>query len=160
MLTERDLRKQRRWPQVLVVALLFPAPMASGVMEGFHEFVLDFTKPAEAKKKAKWSPADKLGPDAKGLGWDGPQNASYDVWIETTEPVAVGWSWRTTRSVGIHAEVEPPGKFQFRGSTTVFPSGEVYARYSPDAKHWSSWQSLGAQMPRDKKNPKQTFNFT
>lgn len=142
----------------LVVVLSATRPVL-GTMQGYKTFVLDFTKPEEVKSKATWSKPDRLDVTPDGLGWDGTSKGQYDAWIESV-PVAVGWSWRPVIAVTVTAEVLPPGKFTFRENQTTWPRGEIYARYSPDRKHWSSWQCLEMQHPKDKRNPRQTYRGT
>lgn len=143
---------------MLSISLVLLTPDAFGAMMGGKRAVLDFTKPDAVKKQAAWSPADRLDMTEAGLGWDGAANASFDVWIQTTEPIAIGWSWRPVQSAHVSAEIIPAGKFTFRGRGTTFPSGTLYVRHSPDTKHWSAWQVLQAQAPRDKEKPKQRYN--
>jgi hypothetical protein len=59
-------------------------------------------------------------------------------------------------TVSIQAEVIPAGDFTFTDNSVTFPhsAGVLYARYSPDLKHWSTWQALELQVPRDKTNPR------
>jgi hypothetical protein len=142
----------------LVVVLPAARPVL-GIMMGHETFVLDFTKPEEVKSKATWSDPDKLDVTPAGLGWDGDPRGSRDAWIESV-PVAVGFSWRPVISVSVTAEVLPPGKFIFRENQTIWPGGEIYARYSPDRKHWSSWHCLEMQPPRNKRGPRQTYKGT
>jgi len=122
-----------------------------------QQVVLDFTQPDKIKQIAGWTAECHIDCTRNGLGWDGPANAGCDVTIETVEPIAVGWSWQTVTTVNIDTEVIPAGKFTFKESGGVaFPSAAstLYARYSPDGKHWSIWQTLIAQVPRDKEHPR------
>jgi len=127
------------------------------VVDVGQRVVLDFTQPDKIKQAARWTAECRIDSTRDGLGWDGPANAGCDVTIETVKPIAVGWSWHPVTTVNIETEVIPAGKFTFRGSGGVsFPSGAsaLYARYSPDGKHWSIWQALMAQVPRDKERPR------
>jgi hypothetical protein len=122
-------------------------------------FALDFTKPNELAKKAAWrSPSKNVMLTENGLILDAGENASADVWIQTTEPIAVGWSWRPVQYVNIRAQVDPPGKFTFRKNHVTYPRGALYARYSPDALHWSDWQYIKVEEPKDQNDPKQTYS--
>lgn len=144
---------------LLVVLVAVSAPDAVGAMKSGSRFVLDFTKPDAVKKQAAWSPADRLDITDAGLGWDGAANAWRDAWIQTTEPIAIGRSWRPVQYARVSAEIIPAGKFIFRGEHGMeFPSGILYVRHSPDAKHWSDWQVLKYETPRDKENPKQRYH--
>ncbi|MCK4917984.1 MAG: hypothetical protein KAS51_07200 [Candidatus Omnitrophica bacterium] len=110
---------------------------------GMEELKINFTDKNDAKTKATWSEPDKINLTENGLGWDGEQNASCDSWIQTI-PLAVGLSWRPAQSVNVTVEIEPEIK------SVALPNGQAYTpyigsmfvRYSPDAKHWSSWQAM------------------
>ncbi|HUW57823.1 MAG TPA: hypothetical protein VMZ92_14375 [Planctomycetota bacterium] len=144
---------------LLVLLLAGAAREAPGSMHAARRFVLDFTKPETVKKQAVWSPVDRLDMTDAGLGWDGAANASYDAWIQTTEPIGIGWSWRPVQNARVSAEIIPAGEFTFTGEHGVaFPSGTLYVRHSPDTKHWSGWQVLEFETPRDKENPKQRYH--
>jgi len=145
---------------VLVAVLAGPQPAAYGVMMGNRVFTLDFTKPEEVKNKATWNRADNVFLSKEGLGFNGPDKSSLDFRIESTEPVAVGWSWRPVIAVSITATLEPPGQFKIEGTGTTYPSGQLYARYSPDGKHWSSWHNLPVQGPEPGKKPQQRYAGT
>lgn len=138
--------------------LLLACP-ASAVMDSATQFTLDLTKPNELAKKATWWwEATNVGFASEGLTLDAPEKHSADVWIQTVEPIAVGWSWRPVQAVTIRAQVDPPGKFIFRENQITFPYGELYARYSADALHWSDWQYLRFERPKDKNSPKQVYS--
>lgn len=102
---------------------------------GQTNFEVDLTNADEAKQKLRWLGGEKaLQVTPKGLGWNHPENeknVSRDFWIETTKPIGLGESWRPTQSVIITATITPP-----------VSSGQLFVRYSADAKHWSSWQVL------------------
>lgn len=139
-----------------VIVLATSTPVIAVVNAG-QEVVLDFTQTDKIKQFARWTAECRIDSTRDGLGWDGPANAGCDVVIETVKPIAVGWSWHPVTTVNIETEVIPAGKFTFRGSSGVsFPhaASAVYARYSPDGKHWSTWQTLMAQVPRDKERPR------
>lgn len=144
----------------IVSLILSYSPSVFGSMLGFKECILDFTKPKEIQKKARWNDSDKMNITGEGLGWDGQSNASRDVRIQTTELIAVGWSWRSVSAVTVTAKIEPPGKFEFGKNSIVYPYGELYTRYSPDGKHWSSWNYLEIQQPKNKENSEQLFRGT
>src|SRR5262245_9487614 len=125
------------WPLALVIA----APAAASV-SGFKSLDIDFADPADASTKATWSrPA--LTTTVDGLGWDGESQATRDGWIETV-PIAVGLSWRPAQSVFVRVQIAPEihqVPSNGGGPWTPHP-GNVFVRYSPDTKHWSSWQML------------------
>jgi len=146
-----------------VGALALLCVTAHTAMIASKEILLDFTKPQEIAKKARWSDPQYVKATEGGLALimakedgvttDQLGKVSRDIWIETIDPIAVGWSWRPVYAVHIGAEKIPAGKFHFIGSTTVFPSGQMYARYSPDAVHWSTWQALLVKPPDAKAPP-------
>jgi hypothetical protein len=110
------------------VAFLVSISAQSQILSG-NELVVDFTNSSVAITNASWS--DNFSISTNGLGWDGKANENRDVWIQSI-PVAMGNSWRPPRSVSITIEVNPQ-----------FPTnGHFFVRYSPDQKHWSSWQAL------------------
>ena len=144
----------------LLVSLFSPLS-AWASMEGAITLLLNFTNATSAKTMAKWS--DQIDIGNMGLGWAGPTNASRDIWIESV-PQAVGWSWRPVIAVSIRAEILPSGKFVFLQDAThnqvTYPKGELYARYSADKKHWSSWQSLAMERPAAKQEARQIYSGT
>jgi hypothetical protein len=125
-------------------------------MYEFRRVVLDFTNPAKVAEQATWSRPEELKATEDGLGWKGDHEASMDVWIEN-KPIAIGWSWRAVKSVSVVARVLPPGRFENRGNVTTFPAGRVFARFSPDKKHWSSWQSLPMEETKEGEKPVQAY---
>lgn len=141
---------------LLNLAILHSAAKAD--MMAKKTFLLDFTKPEEAKTKATWTTPDKFDYTKKGISRSG--EGSVDFRVETTEAVPIGWSWRPVRSVVITAKVVPAGKFEFGENSIVYPHGEFYARYSPDGKHWSNWQHLQMQVPKNHEHPEQTYHGT
>jgi hypothetical protein len=119
-----------------------------GSIHGFNRLSIDFTKQEDAAAKATWSRPDKLAITAQGLGWDGPAAESIKGWIQT-KPHAVGLSWRPASSVSLNVTIEPTPKPMTlnSGETSTPYTGTVYARFSPDAKHWSTWQALNTLHP-------------
>jgi hypothetical protein len=157
MKTRTNSRKIRIGTAAVVLFLLAHPTWA--VMMSMTEFTLDFTKPAELSKKATWgAEAKDVSLSEEGLNLKAQENTSADVWIQVTEPIAVGWSWRTVSSVHINAEVAPPGEFIINGSSTIYPGGSLYARYSADALHWSSWQYIKMDPPKDVNKPEQKYS--
>ena len=145
----------------LLLAAIIALVQTRGIL-GFLEseaevFKLDFTNADTIKTKATWSRPERINVTKDGLGWDGDPNSSVEFWLQTTEPIAVGSALRPESFVSIRASIQPPGKFTFEGGTTVFPDGEMYVRFSPDAKHWSTWQCLDFKMPRNRENPQQVY---
>ncbi len=133
----------------VAIVMVSAAPTTHAAMKGTAELVLDFTRPDEVGARAKWSDPEEVIPSTEGLVWNGPLHRTHDIWIEST-PVAVGFSWRPTFVVSIEAEVVYGRKWPFTEVVSVFPVGELYARYSPDRKHWSGWQYVQLQRSEDK----------
>jgi hypothetical protein len=123
-----------KWLVLLLVALVWIWPgSAVAEIDSSSTFRLDLTNANEAAKKAKWSDPDRITVRPEGLGWgQGNEQGSRDVWLQT-EPMGIGLSWRPTSMASIKASVERPGT-----------SGMLYARYSADGKHWTTWQHLEA----------------
>lgn len=150
-------RRPSRNTGLLLVILLAGASSVYGVMDAEKEFVLDFGKPEQVKMRATWNDPDKFDITDEGLGWDGPRNAHRDLAIQSTQLVGVGWSWRPVHAVHIRSQIKPPGEFKFREKSVTYPPGQLYARYSPDGKHWSSWNHLQMQEPENKDKPAQAY---
>ena len=129
-------------------AICWPAATALGQYSGHNQLVLDFTQPDAVKGLARWSHPDKFDLSRSGFGWDGDPSKEYDFWIETTQPVAVGWSFRTVDLVRIKTELE----FLASGGGWLRRSSVLYARWSPDLKHWSTWQYLDGPTCRTKRH--------
>lgn len=127
---------------IISVLITFSVCNAAVIVE-FKSLKIDLTNPKDASAKASWSPADKISITDKGLGWDGPTNASVDGWIQT-KPLAVGLSWRTATFISLQVTIDPaPKEFTLpKGQKSTPFAGRVFARYSPDMKHWSTWQEL------------------
>jgi len=123
-----------KWLVLLLVALVWIWPgSAVAEIDSSTTFRLDLTNANEAAKKAKWSETDRITVRPEGLGWGhGNDQGSRDVWLQT-EAMGIGLSWRPTSMASIKAVVERPGT-----------SGMLYARYSADGKHWTTWQYLEA----------------
>jgi len=125
-----------------LAAILVPS-QADAIINGYSELKVDFTSPTNASEKATWADPAKLVISGSGLGWDGNPQHSHDAWIQT-KPIAVGLWWRAPSAVSVRVAIYPRIE------------GALYARYSPDLKHWSSWQALqgsSAQSLDERKNP-------
>ena len=135
-----------------VVPIFLLAGTAGAGIVSMNQFAVDLTKPDVAKAKTTWSEPDKFEVDAQGLGWgSSAERGSRDFRLQTTEPMALGLSWRTTMTANLRATVKGPGT-----------NGQLFARYSADAKNWATWQPLEAEpMPPGvagtPKEPTQTF---
>jgi hypothetical protein len=145
-----------RLVMVLLLVGCIAGVQSQASMAFWTRLTIDFTDAKDAEAKASWFEPDKLTLTASGLGLDGDAASSRDGWIQT-KPFAVGLSWRPTAAVQMHVQILPPVKLitLTNGQTTTAWVGQVFARYSPDCKHWSSWQALS----RDDKKP-ETRVFT
>jgi hypothetical protein len=144
-----------------IVGVAFLAEAVQGSIVNFNRLLIDFTKQEGAAAKATWSRPDKLTITAQGLGWDGPAAGSISGWIQT-KPLAVGLSWRAASSVSLKVTIEPtPKPITLNSGETYTPyTGTVYARFSPDAKHWSTWQALSSMHPLPKDSTGRLFEGT
>lgn len=107
---------------------------------------IDFTKPADAVAKAAWS--ENLSLNDAGLGWDASPATFPSGWLQT-KPLATGLWWRPAPGASVSVEISPPpAPITLASGQTYTPwRGSVYARYSADKQHWSSWQKLNFQEP-------------
>jgi len=149
--------------EAVALILLTGSLPASAVMIQHQEIVLDFRKPQEIVHKAHWSDPNRFTLDTKGLaflpaGRSGWERMHRDLWIETSRPIGVGWSWRPVTGVHVRAEKIPPGPFKITETSVAYPPGQLYARFSPDAVHWSTWQAVPVQRPSDPNAPKHIFD--
>jgi hypothetical protein len=135
--------------------LILAATPARGSILGMERLEIDCTTP-ECREKIRWSDS-KIDVTKEGLGWDGPENASRDLWIEITQPLAVGLSWRPAQAVSIRAEIEAPADVTFHENGVSYRFGQLYARHSPDGHHWSSWQEIEA-IPPTKEKPRIAYS--
>lgn len=142
------------------IALLLALPVVCrATVETLQQVVWDFTQPERVQKLVRWTPPEHIRATPRGLGWDGEANASYDVTVSSRTPVAVGWAWHPVTAVTVRAEVVPPGQFTFGTNSITFPStaGQLYARFGADGRHWSTWQALELEVPRDKQKSRLFF---
>jgi hypothetical protein len=129
---------------LLIVLGLCLAPVSVySFMVGREELRINFTEPQDADAKASWSDTNRLTVTTNGVGWDGEATASRDCWIQT-KPVAVGPAWRPPTAVDLSVGLDPePKPVALKNGQTHKPAyPRVFARYSPDCKHWSSWNEL------------------
>jgi hypothetical protein len=147
----------------LAVSFVVGLAMSSrGTIEDLKQISIDFTNLATATNEATWSPPDNLTVTKDGLGWDGEGASVRDGWIQT-KPLALGLSWRPPFAVNVRVSIQPPPvEITLNDGQKYKPyGGDVYVRYSPDRKHWSSWQALQsteAQLPEEKKTPGRYFS--
>ena len=82
---------------ILPVACLGAASTAFAEIMSNTSYTVDFTAQETAAKKIKWSDPEHIKLNKNGLGWgDRSENGSRDIWVETTQPIALGLSWRPT----------------------------------------------------------------
>lgn len=110
---------------------------AHGSIQGGDSQSIDFTKMSKDDLRVSFEPADKLTLTKQGLGWDGDAKSEY-VGSFTTAPIATGTAWRPAAGVTLVGTVCPVSQV-FRSGVW---RGQLFVRYSPDKKHWSSWQVL------------------
>ena len=128
----------------LALALTWNMGARAQIMQG-ESFDLDFTHPDLLKGRVETFP-EALTFSAAGLGYDADANRLLArTRFQTTEPIALGFAWTPTASVAIRARLNTD--FEFIGAYAL---GQLYARYSPDAAHWSSWQNLTGDKRADK----------
>ncbi len=159
---------------VLVLLILVLSTASSGADLLDSKLVtIDFTNPREVAKQATWNDPKIIQASEQGLSlnWNKrplrtkgiPANErgtfTKNV-IVHVEPVPIGWSWRPVTSVWVHAEVTPPGEFVYLPDRAEYPPCEVFARYSPDLKNWSSWQALERIPPDNQTDPRQTYQIS
>lgn len=156
----------------LLILVLFAASSGADLLDS-KLVTIDFTNPREVAKQATWTDPKVVQASEQGLSlaWDRsplrtkgiPENErgifTKDV-IVHVETVPVGWSWRPVTSVWVRVEVTPPGAFVFLPDATVYPPGEMFARFSPDLKNWSSWQALERIPPDNQTDPRQAYQIS
>jgi hypothetical protein len=140
-----------RWVAVGAVVVVGVAAVvgttADAGVAGMQQLKLDFTK-ADVAKQVSWTKSANLKLGPKGLVHDAGAGEMVDLTLQTTEPFATGMSWRPAHSVSVGAAITPvasPIKLP-NGQTHTPYAGRMFARYSPDAKHWSSWHVM-SQAP-------------
>lgn len=133
------MRHLSSWVAALV--FLVAGIPAGAAVQGSNRLSIDLTKLEEAQSKADWFPKLKVTPE--GLGFDGPASETVDGWLQT-KPMGVGLSWRPPTSVRLNVVIKPEAKsIKLDNGQTFTPfAGRVFARYSADFEHWSSWQAL------------------
>lgn len=122
---------------------LWTSGPAGASIVGFTSVEIDLTDAGDAKEKATWGP-ESFNVTNQGLGWEGEHRSSRDFQL-TTQPIGIGTSWRPTTSAGVRVTLSPEtrGYKLANGQQAYENVGQVFVRYSPDRKHWSSWQAVG-----------------
>ena len=146
---------------LIYVGMGFFVPTVLGGIISMDSFSIDFTNPKDAESKATWASPEKLFITGDGLGWDGEKAGQIDGWIQT-KPLAIGLAWRPATSVGLRVTIEPaPKPVRLNSGQMSAPfSGQVYARFSPDAKNWSTWQVLESTKPTKERETGRFFTGT
>jgi hypothetical protein len=124
----------------LALTISLTSTISQGAMIQSNVLKINFTDPNEAQKKAIWFPADKLNINSNGLGWNADPAELRPGEIQTKH-MAVGVSWRPPAAMAIRVTILPPPKpilLNDGNMSTPYP-GNVFVRYSPDLKNWSSW---------------------
>ena len=139
--------KRRLYPLVIFAVIALPASSPAPILD-FKDLIIDFTNAQDAKQNAEWSDPDQLTIKPTGLGREGDEHAVRatvfrENWVQT-KPLAVGLYWRAPTSASVKVKILPPLRKDL--------PADVFARYSADYKHWSSWQALH----RDDKKTKAT----
>lgn len=131
---------------LVLVSVTLPRSGKASIL-GSNKLIVSFTSKVDAESQASWSPADKLTVTPDGLGRDGDGNSLVPGWFQS-KSFAIGYSWRPTVSAMIRATITPaPHSFLLpNGNPTTAQPGNLFVRYSPDNKHWSSWHSLQQDM--------------
>ncbi len=119
--------------QLLTIVFLSVSFASRAFIFGDNDVSVNFTKPSSTLTNVTWSTPDKLSTSTNGFGWNGSSNTYQDYWIQSI-PIPLGVSWRPTRLITVTSSVKP--------STNHL--GRLFIRYSPDKKHWSTWQSLSS----------------
>src|SRR5437899_2789976 len=127
---------QRIVPLLLFFASLAVAPTSPAPVLDFDYLVIDFTNAKDARAKSEWHMPDGGEINDQGLG--GTKKVWTAWWIET-KPLPIGLYLRPAYGASVTVTIKPPPLEN--GS----PVGAVFARYSPDCKHWSSWQPLSRE---------------
>lgn len=127
----------------VALALCLAALSALAAIGSVTQLKIDFTNPHDAESKAVWSDTNQFNITANGFGRDGEAASNRAGWIQT-KPIGVGLVWRPTAGVGLRVRIDPPPRPIKLNSGQIYTPyfGRVFARYSPDAKHWSSWHEL------------------
>lgn len=122
--------------------LLHLVPLEASIID-IRELKIDLTN-TNALSRCEWSPADKYSITSGGLGWDGaPDGNELGYGSILTKPFSLAYFWRPTTSVSIKVEMRPGPRMRTEPDAHYWEdAGQMFARYSPDLVHWSSWQAL------------------
>lgn len=129
----------------VVCCWVWLVPMASTELTSVKDIEFDLTNSETAVKQLRWNDASTVKVTEKGLYWDGPSDRRRDVRIESINPIAVGWSWRTVSWVGITVHVDSIGPIDFYSAARDAAHASLLLRYSCDRKNWTDWAPLDPQ---------------
>jgi hypothetical protein len=126
-----------------MIALAWGTTAMAPIIVGGWDLSLVFARPGVVKQ-ASWTQSANLKLGPHGLILEAPGSQSIKFQLQTTEPLAIGLSRRPARSASIRATLEPrTSSITLGNGQTYTPGpGRMFARYSPDTKHWSPWQPL------------------
>lgn len=124
---------QRGFPQFVLLALLAIATRCPAPVLDFDYLSIDFASEKDARMKSEWS--DGTNFNEHGVG---SSKKDWSTWWVQTKPLAIGLTARPASGASVTVTIAPPLE-------SSSPSGGVFARYSPDYKHWSSWQALSRE---------------
>jgi hypothetical protein len=127
--------------------LLHPSAMRASIF-GNEKMEINFTRVEDATNKADWAVSGKVGVTPNGFGRVGKPGQGERIasgWFQT-KPLAIGVSWRPAREAAIRVKMSPaPSDVLLQPGFKHTPGERMFARYSPDFKHWSSWQALARE---------------
>jgi hypothetical protein len=154
----RGRNKMKKIIAFVLLTFIISGNNVYATISGMNDLKINFTDNNDAKAKAVWSEPDKININQNGLGWDGQQNGSRDIWIQTI-PMAIGLSWRPAQSANVTVEIEPEvNSITLPNGQTYTPYiGSIFVRYGPDGKHWSSWQAMDYPRPPNKAATERKF---
>ncbi|TWT90744.1 hypothetical protein Mal64_11410 [Pseudobythopirellula maris] len=116
------------------------ATAAHGGIVLVHAVTIDFRDELDASAKADWTQNERLDITDEGLGWSGEPTSHFESSVRT-KPIALGYNWRPPQQAGVTVTlVADRSTYTLkRGQESRPYQGQVYLRYSPDLKHWSTW---------------------
>lgn len=128
------------------------AVAAHGGIVLVHEVAIDFSDKLDASAKATWTQHERIGITDKGLGWDGEPTRHIESSVRT-KPIALGYNWRPPQQAGVTVTLDADRRtYALNSGQESRPyQGQVYLRYSPDLKHWSTWHVAKLRSTDDKK---------
>ncbi|MEM8865086.1 MAG: hypothetical protein AAGF31_06015 [Planctomycetota bacterium] len=140
-----------------VVLTLAISAAAHGGIVLRQSVTIDFRDARDASATATWTQPERLGIPGRlgitdeGLGWEGDPASRYDSTVRT-KPIALGYNWRPPQQAGVTVTIEADRReFTINSGQQSSPyQGQVYVRYSPDLKHWSTWHVAKTRASDDR----------